>query len=405
MSFLMFIKILADLCLVFSILGAFPVFFASGISLLIPAVIGALGVGIAALLTDSGKEKLRFVCLAFALAVPLSAGSTAELLVLVPVTLYCAVIIIKGKFYLDYYDFRHFFRNSLIGLLIFTILVWFFSYIDTNTGGSVLNFDPAATLRFGVLYVIAGVILLRQLRLGAENQGHRVSHMQAAGLLGGVGAAVGVYLVMKHLLWEFLQTGLMKVMELFFTPVTYLFHTMGQLIDSIEGDGSTQPTETGTSPSIDVRPVPQETGAPATPPVEPEESTPWLAVIIMIAVIIMMIIMIRAFRSKGKGKVTGGTFQQITPEAKAEKQQRRSNRAKIRKYYRDFLKQEEKRGLKRRHDQTSLDILEELPKQANSRAAARLRDVYLHARYHDSEEITPQQVELAKAALKQSKEK
>lgn len=405
MSILVFLKVFADWCLSIAVLGSFPVFFASDYGILLPALLGALGVGIAAHLSDSGKEKRRYWCVLLPMAVPLAAGSLSELLVLVPGALYCAAVILRGKLSLEYYDFRHLFQRSLIGLVIFLALVWFFSFIDTNTGGSELNFDPGAPIRFGVIYAVIGVILQRQLRLGsAMNKG--VSHAQAALLLGGTGVAVGAFLALERMLEQNIQTIFMKSMEWLFFPVALLFRLFGGLIESIEGDvPPSQPTETGTTPTAGTQIIPPETAHAPALPVEPEESTPWLAVVVLIAVLLMMMVMLLAFRSRKKEKTAGAAPEAMAPEVRRDPPRRRSNRAKIRRYYRDFLKQEEKRGLKRRQDQTSLDILEELPKQSNAGAAASLREVYLHARYREQGEISPAQVEQAKAALKQSREK
>ena len=407
MSVLILMKVFGDLCLSIAVLGAFPVFFASEFSLLLPSLLSALGVGAAVFFAERDKEKLRFLGLLFPLITPFLARSLPELLVLAPGALYCAAVILRGKLSLDYYDFRHIFQRTLLGLIIFTMLVWFFSYIDTNTGGSDLNFSPAVPVRYGIAYAVIGIILQRQLRLGAALQGKSASHAQTALLLGGTGVAVGIFLALERMLEQNIQTIFMKAMELFFLPFALLFHGIWAVIDSIEGGekGTTGPTETETSPSIEVRPIPPETpGSPSIIP-EPEEANPWLAVLVLVIVLIMLAVMLFAFRAKKKSKGVPAGLEKLAPESKENKPGRRSNRAKIRRYYRDFLKQEEKRGLKRRPDQTSLDILEELPKQANPKAAADLREVYLHARYHETETISAQQVEQAKNALRKSKEK
>jgi len=97
-------------------------------------------------------------------------------------------------------------------------------------------------------------------------------------------------------------------------------------------------------------------------------------------------------RSTGSGQ----TVERIVPVKREKQPIRQSNRGKVRHLYRQFLKEEQKRGLKRKSSQTSADILRKISPTTDPDAAAALREVYLSARYDQAAEVTPEQVELAR---------
>lgn len=57
--------------------------------------------------------------------------------------------------------------------------------------------------------------------------------------------------------------------------------------------------------------------------------------------------------------------------------------------------------MKLRHHMTSADILNASAPETDPEAARTLREIYVAARYGENREITPAQVQTAKAALKQ----
>ena len=82
---------------------------------------------------------------------------------------------------------------------------------------------------------------------------------------------------------------------------------------------------------------------------------------------------------------------------------RRSNRGKVRHYYREFLKMENRRGLKLQKHYTTEDILLRISGDTDREGAAELREFYLLARYDERNDITPEQAEAAKLALRRSR--
>ena len=67
------------------------------------------------------------------------------------------------------------------------------------------------------------------------------------------------------------------------------------------------------------------------------------------------------------------------------------------------MKNEKRKGRKIHTDQTSEDLLTGLAYGTDPKGAARLREVYIQARYDDVRNVTQEQVEQAKSALKQYK--
>ena len=84
---------------------------------------------------------------------------------------------------------------------------------------------------------------------------------------------------------------------------------------------------------------------------------------------------------------------------------RQSDRERLRRQYRAFLKAAEKQGLRRHAGQTSADILASVPAGIDRIAAAELRTLYLAARYDEARDVTPEQVRAAKLARRKSSSK
>ena len=84
------------------------------------------------------------------------------------------------------------------------------------------------------------------------------------------------------------------------------------------------------------------------------------------------------------------------------KRDRSTNRSRIRKVYRDFLKAQRKQGMKLRSYHTSADVQQNLAQTTDAAAAAQLRKIYLSARYDEGGEITANQLATAKAAYKKT---
>ena len=118
---------------------------------------------------------------------------------------------------------------------------------------------------------------------------------------------------------------------------------------------------------------------------------------------VLLILLTRALGSRRTEPDRTETVSQLQPKAKEKQPSRYSNRSKLRKVYRDFLKAEKRKGHKLFSYHTSQDILDDLKPGGDSEAAAKLRQIYLSARYDPEAAVTPEQVQAAKTALRQYK--
>ena len=139
----------------------------------------------------------------------------------------------------------------------------------------------------------------------------------------------------------------------------------------------------------------------------PEQYDPsWILVVaVAVSMVIVLILMLRLLQNRGStqsyGQVQRGSARTVSTAMPV----RRSPRGRIRQYYRDFLVTEQRKGLKRSTNQTSLDVLEHISPSTDPTCARQLREIYLKARYSDGAQITEEDAKLAKSALKKSRER
>lgn len=410
MSLWMFLKTFADVCLYFSIIAAFPTLFSCGFSFLWPALLCGVGAGTAAMLDDRGRGELRFLGLVLPGCALVLAQSVFDGCILAPVILYTAILIIRGEFALEYYTFREFFTRSLTVWGIFFGLLFVIHNFElmSSPNRMVLSYDT--TLWLGLLYVLAGVLLLRQLRLGEENQAHgRAADRRQLAV---VAVSLCVMLLGIVALERFLRAQGLSIEEVLATlmkylvglPLTVLTKILTYLLRPVLKDvQQTEPSETA-----------QETEAtegvpmPVGDAVQPSQSQTemgfpwWLVVLILVALTVALVFMFRVLRTRSTVSAEGEKRGKVTPAQREKRGADRSNRGKVRRTYREFLKSERRRGLKLRKNQTSADILKAVSPATDPEAASRLRELYLAARYDDKREVTAQQVKQAREALKRS---
>ncbi len=408
MSLWIFLKVFGDCCLFFSLMAAFPNIFVHNFTTLWPALLCGLGAALACYLTDAGKGKLRFLAAALPLLSLILADGVMEYVMLAPVLLYTILVIGRGMLGLEYYGFREGFKRSLtIWGLGFGVL-WALSYMESASSSDIRVLAWEETLELGMLYILSGVVLLRQLRLGSVGRNKK----QLGYTLGGcAGLAVVIVAVEKVLSLNAssIKDVLMRVFTFIIGLPLRLYAWLVSLL--ISGDMKMKPTQ-ATTPNGEGSSTGsyggmiswiQEAAEQVLPPSEEEKFPWWLVVLVLMVIGGAMIAMILSFR-KNTGMVY--TSEEVT-EAEAPKQEkqeiRRTNRGKIRKYYRDYLKMEQKRGLLIKKHHTSGDVLKGVTAQTDGEAAAQLRELYLIARYDESADITPEQVKLAKDALKRSR--
>lgn len=408
MSLWIFLKVFGDLCLYFSVISAFPGLFVHCFSFFWPILLCAAGGSAAALLSGCGRPRLRF----FALLLPLSSlilvQSRMELLLLLLPLIYTAVVISRGRLSLEYYSFRQtFLRSFLPWGLIFAVL-FLFQYVEEVYDLAQTLLDCRAMFRFGLLYAFSGVLLLRRLRIGQEDRAQqRMSRRQllltlCLSALGLVGVVVlerilhdSATSLLRVIYYGFFSALLLPIYQLF---LRFIEHEADRIVDFAE---TVHPSQS---------PEPTASLPPELPPSEPITQAaagsgfPWWLVALILAVLLVgMVFLLRAFRSRTAGSFSAETVERTAPVKRERPPGRQSNRGKVRHLYRQFLKEEQKKGLRRKPSFTSADVQQRISPTTDAEAAAELRAVYLHARYNDRAAVTAEQVEEAKRALKRSR--
>ena len=137
----------------------------------------------------------------------------------------------------------------------------------------------------------------------------------------------------------------------------------------------------------------------------------FVIVLVGVAVIILLILILKKerikislFKIRKFNAIQLVRAEKVSSVAKAKRKvdyREWSNREKIRKVYRDFLGLTRKRGIKITDKMTSEEVLNAIKEICDEQGAVALRDVYIIARYNDYADINPDQVRIAKEALKQ----
>lgn len=402
MSIALILKIFSDCCVCFAILGAFPAAFPFSYPLLLPALACALVSGLAAALHAKGRPRLSRACALLCLPALAFAPSPAEAVIILPIVVYSAAVILRGLFRLEYYSYRQYFLRSLALVGALFLVLSAFSVLEGIGGGEERIIHAGITLRYGLVHLLCGVALQRRLRLGTDSRAHG-SAAQMAAMLGGTGVVICGFLAAEPLLRRGAASVFQTVMSLLLSAVLGLLELFSSLLDQVELQQMREQVaehREDTLPSYNLGIVADQ--IQQNTQTASEEPSLWWVVPVSLVLIAAMVLMLRSFRKKAAAPATEQTVSAVAPTPE-KKQPRRSNRARVRQLYRDFLRQEKKRGLSLRGDYTSLDILGRVSADTDAEAAGKLREIYLRARYDENCEISRRQLDEAKAALKKSR--
>lgn len=401
-SIWMILKVFGDICVCFAILAAFPGYFTHSYSLFWPALLCSGGVGIASVLNEFGKNRLRWLGILLPLASLLLPDGSEELRILLPAIVYAAVVIFRGQFELEYYSYRQYFTHSMMLLAGLYLLLCAFSVLESVADDGMRTIEAQETLRYGLVYLLTGVLLLRQLRLGlvSRSQGSRG---QMIVMVATTGLVILAFLAAEPLLRQGATALFKAVLTLLFSVIMYLLNGFGSLLNQVEiqtmNDQVQAHRENSDTPFMGpvVQYIQQATRF------GPDEPSYWWVTLVVIVLVVAMFLLLKSFRRRGSQPMSHETVATVIAPDYGRKDSRRSNRGKVRHYYREFLRMERKRGVKLRKNYTTEDILQRISDDTNPAAAAELRQIYLHARYDEEHEVTPEQVEAAKNALRRSR--
>ena len=402
MSLWIMLKIFGDVCVLFGILGAFPGYFIYRVSLFFPAIVCALGVGAASVLSRRGKERLRWLGALIAAAALLFAGEGAELRILLPVVFYTVFVIFRGQFDLEYYSYRQYFLRSLILVGALYLLLSIFSFLEGVSPDRIRTIYPNVTLRFGLVHLICGIVLQRQLRLGLSDSAQG-SREQLVTVFVSLTVVILAFLGAEPLLRQGAAAVFKGILTAVFSVIMFLLDAFQSLLDSVEIQVMQEQVqahrETGDTPFMGpvVQAIQEATRT------GPEEESYWWVWLVAAVAAVAMYLLLRSYRRGSHSSASPETVTALEAEDCGRRDPRRSNRGKVRHYYREFLKMERKRGMKLRKDYTTADILQRISEDTDPEGARELRSIYLSARYDERTEITADQAEAAKLALRRSR--
>lgn len=398
------LKLFSDCCIMFAILGAFPSVFSCSRPLLFMAAIAAVSAGLAFFCREKGKLWLSRICAVLPFSGLLLAGAPLELSVLLPAAVYTSAVILRGNMQLEYYSYRQFFLHSLYMLGAFIVVLSAFTVMEAMTGPEEFVMHPEIALRYSLVHLLCGVVLQRQLRLGAFGKGHGDAG-QIVAMLGGTGIVLFGFVLAEPML----RKGGAAIFRLALSAVLSVAMTVLELfssvLDQIElGIMARQIAKRrqDTLPSYNLGIIADEIQQTMENP--SEEPSLWWVIPVVIVLLAAMVFMFLSFRKKVVRSDSPETLGTAPAMKQQRKDPRRSYRWRIRQLYRDFLRMEKKRGLGLRSDQTSLDVLESISPDTDARGAESLRQIYIAARYDLSREPGRDDYEAAKAALKKCRE-
>ena len=406
MSIAMVLKIFSDCCICFAILGSGPISFP--IPLLLPALICGVIAGVATFFAQKNWRVLRLVCGLLPMLCLLLGNDQMQRLLLAVPSLYTAIVIVRGKLELEYYSYRKFFLQSLALLVGTYVIVNIWIFLSAATGNPTTQLDGGVILRYGIVHLLCGIVLQRQLRLGVENNA-KSNRRQASMLLGAGGAVIFSFLAAEPLLRQHFLGLLRGALLLLGVPIMLIIELFAKIIELLgsaqqETQGQiVQGTTPGFSSGMLVPPgatVPAEPGETVAKEIDP--MLLWGALVVVL-LIIAAVILVTSFQKRRASGEIGEIKISVVTAQKKKRDSVLSNRHKVRQFYREFLRTENGWGLKLKKSDTSADVLRRIRPETDKKSAADLRQVYLLARYDDRVSISRNQVNAAKQALKGTK--
>ena len=409
MFFEMFLRIFSDCCIFFGLLGCAPSLLPYSYPLPAAALICAAAAALASALHNKNRRLLSCACALLPLASLLMANGWKEMLILIVPIVYTAVIILRGDRSLEYFHYRHFFIRSM-GLLIgLWCAISAAVYIEDPKQVHEQVIFTGILLKYTLIHFVCGVILQRQLRMGKSSHTHG-SAGQVIGILGSAGVTALCFVVTDSLIQD-------KLVQFIRNMVTFLVMLVTPLVDllmvarrwTIERQLLIRENwkETAEHPDdvLDMDAIRENSAilqATDGSPVGGNSSKLFIIVLVGVAIfLVLMFFVFAGLRTQKSAPVLSSTVHRKKENRKSVSFL--SNRSKVRQAYRDFLQHQKKNGFVLKKHYTTADILQKVSTPENETAATQLREVYLRARYDEESEVTRQQADAARSALKRLK--
>ena len=402
-----FMKILGDLCVYFAVACSIPFLFPHSFPMVYVGLILAAVAGVGAGLSGTKKPLLRLLPLPAVLCVFLLCDLTMDFVLVIPAVAYTAIVVISGKFDHDVYAFRSIFKTTMKFLLLFSFFIFAFHTVEQWAGAQYNSLDPEPAFAYLCIYALTGVFSLRQLR-SARNEMKKIRYANSAQIVSAVTAAGALAFVLIRFSEQ------IKSLFLFLTNlVITVFLSLPLLalawMDSDTGDSAfhllqvrdyLEKTQNNARASMFAKMAEIYEARKAA---RGEQFPTGLVILVMaVMLVIFAVLIINMKKRKQEAQPAGHTKIQTTESAR-KRRETLTNREKIRKYYRSFLKTERKKGHTITSSHTSQVILDEASILTNMDGAKSLRELYIKARYDDSP-VTQEDVEAARLALKRSQQ-
>ena len=419
MSTSIFIKVFSDCCLCLAFMCLFPTPHSSTAPLLVAMLLCSSSASIASVLYGKRRNTLSRLCCLLPLLSLVTAGNVFQFLIMLVPIIYTGIVILRGMLYLEYYAHRKY--------VIVTSILLLCVYLCASTLAPIFNLaynrevaDTYTFLGFGVMHVLSGFFLLPRLRIGSDRvirwnfRPFTVTTVSAV-VLSAVWWAMDAYfkkfLHVVEAVPEFIQKVLkILVIELWWdTPKAKPAKDLPSLRPSTGPtvpDPSETPAVSGTVPPDTANTIPEHlepqdifSGIDLDLP-EPDVGA-ILLVILVLVVLAVLVLMVLSFRARSRETIERETIAPLKGGGrKSKKAPLLSNRARVRQFYRAFLRQEIRRGMILRPSDTTEDVLRKIHQDADLESAAALRKIYIQARYDQRHPVSHEQVEKAREALK-----
>ena len=401
MSLAMVLKMFSDCSLFFAILGMMDSNFS--VPLLIPAVLYGVAAGLATFFEEKNWPVLRRLCALLPWLCLFFEENALQMILLAVPAAYCSLMILFGKLELEYYTYRRFFLQSLVLVGGAYLMVNALNFLAQNIKDSVMSLvlNPNAILRYGLVHLLCGIVLQRQLRLGVGEHAEG-GRRQMVTMLATTATIIVCTVAAEPLLRQVVGTLVDAVLTVLAAPFVLLVKEVGRLYDRFPKTKETldklvenlpEPTEPTT--------IEMETNGHK--PVQPISNLNVLPIVLLVVfILVIAVLLFKSFQKRRQTAVLAENVSLAPNLPKKKKTLPLSNRGRVRQLDRDVLREEKKRGMKLKISDTSGDVLEHIHQNTDRPSADDLRQVYLAARYDDRQGIIRSQVEQAKRALKAS---
>ena len=385
MNFLIAVKIFADLCLYFGLVGgAFPWFGDTEMFLLWPPLLCAAGVWLGAM--GETRPILRFAGLLPPLVSLLLAGRLSDFILLAPALIYTAIILLLSRFELNREEYQTYFTHSfcIAGIVGVYILIC-----------------ATSTWRYVVyalaLYLLLGIFLLLQLRLtqdGWHSRGLNMLSLVVVITLGGVLCLLAwLVLQLSGPVWTVISNILVYILS----GIVYAGVFLSKLLASLGVRGPEEiewpDWDSGKDPLAEQ----------LEDPINPVTDQVLNIIGIVLAVLIAILVIWRMLKTTKKRKAVAqrmSSTERIDVPRETLPNLFSSNRDKVRRSYRKFMQLLLDRGVKLKESDTTAEIQSSADFLQDPAPASQLRQLYLTARYDEEAEVTSQQAKEAKDLLK-----